>query len=87
MSAIIFVLDVEEFAPLVRCARAMPHVSVSGPHDGYLRIASALPLEFNRKQLGFKPAVWYGALTGGLVGRITEFSRDTLRIEGNLHEN
>ena len=49
---------------------------------GYLRIASAGPITFDRETLGFKPAVWYGAVTGGLVGRITEFSRDTLRIEG-----
>ena len=83
MSVAIFVLDVEEFRPLVTCARAMPGVTVTGPDKGYLRIGSPTALEFNRKQLGFKPAVWYGALTGGLVGRITEFSRDTLRIEGN----
>jgi hypothetical protein len=82
MSAAIFVLDVEEFRPLVNCARAMEGVSVTGPNKGYLRIASETPIEFNRKQLGFKPAVWYGAPTGGMVGRITEFSRDTLRIEG-----
>ena len=82
MTAVIFVLDVEEFRPLVDCARAMPGVQVTGPAKGYMRIASKTPIEFKRKQLGFKPAVWYGALTGGLVGRITEFSRDTLRVEG-----
>lgn len=82
MSAALYVLDVDEFRPLVTCARAMPGVSVTGPHGGYLRIASAGPITFDRKTLGFKPAVWYGAVTGGLVGRITEFSRDTLRIEG-----
>lgn len=82
MSAVIFVLDVEEFSPLVNCARAMDGVSVTGPNEGYLRISAEKYLEFNRKELGFKPAVWYGALTGGLVGRITEFSRDILKIEG-----
>ena len=82
MSVAVFVLDAEEFRPLVTCARAMNGVTVTGPTLGYLRIASDGPIEFKRKQLAFKPAVWYGALTGGMVGRITEFSRDTLRIEG-----
>ncbi|MGH7186884.1 MAG: VOC family protein, partial [Pseudomonadota bacterium] len=38
-------------------------------------------ITFHRKALGFKPAVWHGALTGGLVGRITHFDNDTLVIE------
>jgi hypothetical protein len=82
MSVVIFVLDVEEFAPLVKSAKAMDGVTVTGPNEGYFRISAENHLEFNRKELGFKPAVWYGALTGGLVGRITEFSRDVLKIEG-----
>jgi len=81
MSAVIFVLDVDEFRPLVMAARDMPSVEVSGPSQGYFRISSDQELEFHRKTLGFKPALWYGALTGGLLGKITEFSRDTLRIE------
>jgi hypothetical protein len=28
--------------------------------------------------------VWYGALTGGLVGHVAEFSRDNLRITGDV---
>lgn len=77
----IFVLNVEEFRPLVESARAQPGVQVGGGPAGYTRISSEGQLHFNRKVLGFKPAVWYGALTGGLVGRIVEFSRDDLRIE------
>jgi len=80
MMPALYVLDVEEFAPLVRDARAMSGVTVAGPTQGYFRISSPGDIVFNRKSLGFKPAVWYGALTGGLVGRIAEFSRDTLRI-------
>lgn len=80
MSVAIFVLDVAEFRPLVAVARTMPDVTVSGPVQGYWRIAAPERLEFSRKALGFKPAVWYGALTGGLVGQVTAFGRDTLRI-------
>jgi hypothetical protein len=82
MMPAIYVLDVEEFAPLVRDARAMGGVTVAGPAQGYFRISSPGEITFKRKSLGFKPAVWYGALTGGLVGRVAEFSRDTLRIVG-----
>ncbi len=79
--AVVFVLDVPEFRALVDGARTMAGVHVSGPSRGYMRIAAPGAIEFKRKALGFKPAVWYGALTGGLVGRITEFSRETLRVE------
>lgn len=81
MSATVFVLDVEEFRPLVTAARAMSGVAVDGPIQGYIRITAPHAIEFNRKALGFKPALWYGAMTGGMVGRIVEFGRDTLRIE------
>lgn len=84
MSAAVFVLDVEEFRPLVDAARAMPGASVGGPVQGYFRISAPDAIEFNRKALGFKPAVWYGAMTGGLQGRIVEFGRDILRIEPDL---
>lgn len=76
----IFVLNVEEFLPMIERAREQVGVGVHrGPH-GYTRISSEVELRFNRKALGFKPAVWYGALTGGMVGKIEEFSRDELRI-------
>lgn len=78
----LFVLNVEEFRPLVERAREQAGVTVTDGPAGYIRISSDGELRFNRKALGFKPAVWYGALTGGLVGRIAEFSRDELRIVG-----
>lgn len=78
----IFVLNVEEFHPMIERAREQPGVQVQPGPSGYTRISSDGELHFNRKALGFKPAVWYGALTGGMVGKITEFSRDELRIVG-----
>jgi len=76
----IFVLDVPEFRPLIDDARAREGYSVSGPRLGYWRIEAAGAVEFHRKALGFKPAVWHGALTGGLVGRIERFDNDVMRI-------
>ncbi|MES2535249.1 MAG: hypothetical protein V4632_05180 [Pseudomonadota bacterium] len=76
----IFVLDVPEFLPLVAAARNQAGVSVLGPQHDYYRIESETELRFGRRALGFKPAVWHGALTGGFRGRIAHFDNDELLI-------
>ena len=77
--ASIYVLDVPEFAAPSRprgTARAMPP-----PASPTATCAStATRLRFQRKALGFKPAVWYGALTGGLRGSIQQFDMDALVV-------
>ncbi len=81
MSAVVlFVLDVPEFAPVVSAARRIERCSVTGPQNGYHVIRSEHPLQFDRRALGLKPAVWYGVPTGGLVGEIERFDRDALII-------
>lgn len=79
--ASVFVLDVPEFSPLVAAARGNPAYTTTATDDGYVRIDGNPGLTFRRKELGFKPAVWYGALTGGLSGRIVQFDTDALVIE------
>jgi hypothetical protein len=81
----IFVLNVPEFASLTAAARHMPACQVSDCGD-YTVIASSEPVEFGRRALGLKPAVWYGLFTGGLDGRIESFGRDTVRIVPRDHE-
>jgi hypothetical protein len=76
----IHVLDVPEFAGLVRSARSRGGLTVSEPRQGYITIAGEQELAFNRRECGFKPAIWYSCLSGGLDGRIVEFGRETLRI-------
>jgi hypothetical protein len=76
----IYVLDVPEFASVVALARTSANCRISAPVDGYTLIESAEPLVFTRKELGLKPAVWYGLFTGGLQGRIEQFDRDLVRI-------
>lgn len=78
--AAIYVLDVPEFRPLVDVARQTADYSVQSTGNGYLKIEGNPGLAFYRKALGFKPAVWYGALTGGLAGRIQQFDMDSLII-------
>ena len=80
MMPVVFVLDVPEFLPMVEHARGAAGFSVSGPKLGYFRIEAHPLITLGRKELGFKPAVWHGALTGGLVGRIEHFDNDTLVI-------
>tara|TARA_B110001454_G_scaffold95625_2_gene90724 strand:- start:6510 stop:6776 length:267 start_codon:yes stop_codon:yes gene_type:complete len=76
----IYVLDVPEFRALAEVARTRPEYRVTQPGCGYLKIESDDDVVFHRKELGFKPAIWYGAFTGGVDGRIAEFGRDVVRI-------
>jgi catechol 2,3-dioxygenase-like lactoylglutathione lyase family enzyme len=76
----IFVPALAEFASVVDAARRNSEYRVSQPSPGYFLIESKEALEFNRKELGLKPAVWYGLFTGGLCGRIDTFDKDRVRI-------
>lgn len=76
----IFVPALAEFASVVDAARRHSAYRVSQPSPGYFLIESDEALEFNRKELGLKPAVWYGMFTGGLCGRIDTFDKDRVRI-------
>lgn len=78
----IFVMNVPEFRPLVDYSKTQAHYKVEGPRLGYFRISGEPVLTFKRKELGVKPAVWHGLLTGGLMGKITHFDNDSLTIEG-----
>ncbi len=79
--AAIYVLDVPEFKALLDAATATSGYATQAAGNGYVRIVGNPGLRFQRKELGFKPAVWYGALTGGLNGRIAQFDMDVLAIE------
>ncbi len=76
----IYVLDVPEFASLVEAARTQQKCQVSRVGQDYWLIEAQEPVEFRRKELNLKPAVWYGLFTGGLQGRIECFDRDKVRI-------
>jgi catechol 2,3-dioxygenase-like lactoylglutathione lyase family enzyme len=75
----IFVPRVDEFASLVDDAARRPDCRVEQGPD-YTVIEADAPVEFRRKALGLKPAVWYGLFTGGLQGTIETFDRDVVRI-------
>ncbi len=75
----IYVPAVDEFSAVVRDAagRADCRVARLGDYD---LIESDAPIEFRRKALGLKPAVWYGLFTGGVRGWIEVFDRDRVVI-------
>lgn len=76
---IVYVPDVPEFSSLGEVAGRNPKYRVRRG-GGYVVIEGDGELVFARKELGFKPALWYSAFTGGLDGRIAEFGRDIVRI-------
>lgn len=76
----IYVLNVPEFVGLADSVRDREGVSVTDTGHGYTIIEAEGELEFHRKDTGFRPAVWYGAFTGGLDGHIVEFGRDVVRV-------
>lgn len=80
----IHVLDVPEFFGIVKNAREQDGVSVTEVRKGYFTISSENELVFDRRACGFKPALWYTCLSGGLDGKIVEFGRDTLRVANKV---
>lgn len=80
MTVTIFVPDIAEFEPILTGARARDDVAVRGPTKGYWRIEAEREICFGRRELKLGPAIWNSALTGGFRGRITEYSRDVMRI-------
>lgn len=78
--AVLYVLDVPEFEPLVAAGRANPDCRVDGPVHGYWRIRSPRAITFDRKAMGFVPALWNASLTGGFDGEVKVFDRYKLEI-------
>lgn len=75
----VYVLQVDEFSSLVRAARGRSECRVVS-RPGYDLIEADGPIEFRRKELGLKPAVWYGLFTGGVRGSLEVYDRDRVVI-------
>lgn len=75
----IYVPRLEEFSALIQDATARPECCVTAVGD-YDLIEASQSMEFRRKALGLKPAVWYGLFTGGVRGHIEVFERDRVVI-------
>ena len=76
----IYVVNVPEFQSLLADAGHRSDCRVMRVDSTYFVIESDGPLEFSRRALGMKPAIWYGLFTGGLDGVIERFDRGVVRI-------
>jgi len=65
------IIDVASQAPATRLTRVGPYVSVES--DG--------PLVVDRRSAGVRHAIWYSCVAGLSDSRITQWDKDTLRIE------
>jgi hypothetical protein len=79
---VLYVLDVQEFLPIVETARKLPGVTIAKSGKGYYKVTSPTEIVLNRKAMNMKPAVWYGLFTGGMNGEIAEFGREEVRVIG-----
>jgi hypothetical protein len=71
----IYVPKVDEFGSIVEDAASRSDCRLVS-QDGYDCIEADSPIEFKRKTLGLKPAVWYGLFTGGVHGHVEVLDRD-----------
>jgi hypothetical protein len=77
--AVLYVLDVPEFSPLVDFANGAVDLTVTD-HGAYKKIKAVDTLTIPREDTGMDPAIWFGALVGGFEGRVEEFSESFLKI-------
>ena len=76
----LYVLDVEEFRPLVDAARAMPDCTVTEARRGYVRIESPGEIVFDRRAMKVKPAIWYSMFNSGIEAEIVDYGHDVVRL-------
>lgn len=75
----IYVPHLDEFSSIVEDAEKRDECRVVR-RGAYDCIETDKPIEFRRKELALKPAVWYGLFTGGVQGQISTFDRDRVVI-------
>lgn len=78
--AAVYILDVPEFRNIITVAQAREDLRVADVGHGYFQIEADGELRFDRKELGFNPAIWYSVFSGGIRGHIAEFGRNDVVI-------
>ena len=76
----VYVLKVPEFEGLIESARNKQGCTIRSVGESYLCIQSDRPIKFLRREMGIGPAVWYGAFTGGIEGRLVDFGREEVTL-------
>lgn len=75
-----YVLDVPEFAPLIEAAANNPRCRLHDAAAGYRLVEFDDTVTIRRGDAGLTEAVWFGCLTGGLDGRIAEFTAEQISL-------
>ena len=75
-----FVLDVPEFTSLVEAALKSPRCKVHAKIGHYQYVEFDGNLEILRRDTRMNEAVWYGCLSGGLIGKIVRFDGECIRL-------
>ena len=75
-----YVLDVPEFAPVVRAAKVNERCRVHAPRRGYIFVEFDGEIEIERAATNLGEAVWFGCMTGGLDGKIKVFDSQRIRL-------
>jgi hypothetical protein len=75
-----YVLDVPEFSSLVDAAMKSGDCKLHPKRGHYQFVEFENEIEILRRDTRMSEAVWYGCLTGGLDGKITQFDSDRLKL-------
>lgn len=75
-----FVLDVPEFSSLVDAALRSGNCKEHPKKGHYRFVEFQNEVEIRRSDTEMTEAVWYGCLTGGLVGKIAHFDSEWLKL-------
>ena len=75
-----YLLDVPEFAPLAEAAVRTGKAREERKIGCYRHIVFEDRLDIDRADTGLTEAVWYGCLTAGLDGKISQFDSQRLTL-------
>ena len=78
--ASVFVLDVDEYAPMWKCAVGDGELEVRrvGP---YVELCFSDAVTINRAATGIRHALWYSGVAAVRDARIVQFDKTRLRVE------
>ncbi|HEV8623514.1 MAG TPA: hypothetical protein VG034_03580 [Acidimicrobiia bacterium] len=75
----LYVLDVENFRPVIEVAAALPGVVCRRVGD-YAELSAEGEITIDRRATGVNHAAWYSTVAGVADGRVVQQDKDALRV-------
>ena len=75
----LYVLDVDEFRPVIDVAAALPGVTSRKVGD-YTELSTEGEITIDRRATGVNHATWYSTVAGVADGRVVQQDKDALRV-------